>query len=597
MERENVIRKTAIKHFEKNSIPRNANFYIFDKKLPEGLKFTIGIKEYTLKQDSTMGFIDKAPGANWAHPCEYLLFDDEGLMAQTIDARMPPKGLPGGLKPFVHHDLFPIIPGAKYKTEDAMGGQFLRDHITRSDDSDSGERYALLFSGMTCHRHLNDLEFLYRTLVNIYGFKPENVSVLSYKGDLTHWSSNGSSDYDLGKFPNGDPQKNGDPWPADKSAFELADRLVGPGTKEALQKELTNISNKISSEDMLFIHTNSHGDLKITYGDDGSIIDKTSYLYTKDGNGQQMSNDDEYNIYVADEFGEDLADMNKFDTLLVMMEQCFSGGFARPVLDNSTATSKTCFISSVDGDHYSMGTVNTFWDYFARDWTAAMSGHCPYGVNVNADTDGNYRISAYEAYDLGKQRAYIGDPTDPESGDCPQLFDKPTGCGHDIYLGPLSLTRVADLKGDIRSVWRIPHAHLEECPDIIVNRIAADAGSKRMEEDSRIKRTRDNMVSLKVENSGTQPMSGKAAIYVAEVCESRHIPAAGTWTLIGEIPLPKIPAKNSSIVGPITWPGAKVPKPGDYYLVATIDDGTPGKERIAGIYTGGVKVKRIRIDR
>ena len=40
----------------------------------------------------------------------------------------------------------------------------------------------ILYSGMSNMRHLNDLEFCYRMLIDRYAFDPKNIYVLNYDG-------------------------------------------------------------------------------------------------------------------------------------------------------------------------------------------------------------------------------------------------------------------------------------------------------------------------------------------------------------------------------------------------------------------------------
>ncbi|PKF49302.1 hypothetical protein AT251_19895 [Enterovibrio nigricans] len=46
------------------------------------------------------------------------------------------------------------------------------------------EKYAILYAGHANYRHLNELEFMYRTLVTECGFKPRNINILYYNGML-----------------------------------------------------------------------------------------------------------------------------------------------------------------------------------------------------------------------------------------------------------------------------------------------------------------------------------------------------------------------------------------------------------------------------
>jgi hypothetical protein len=47
--------------------------------------------------DGTAVFVDLAPGANWAHPCLFVLVDAATLAASVVEASLPPRGyeLPG----------------------------------------------------------------------------------------------------------------------------------------------------------------------------------------------------------------------------------------------------------------------------------------------------------------------------------------------------------------------------------------------------------------------------------------------------------------------------------------------------------------------
>jgi hypothetical protein len=73
----------------------------------------------------------------------------------------------------------------------------------------------------------------------------------------------------------------------------------------------------LKADDLLLIHTNNHG------GHNGT----ESYLCTYSGPD-----------YLASDFAAKLGKLPKFNCLMVMMEQCHSGGFNAPILANSTAT-------------------------------------------------------------------------------------------------------------------------------------------------------------------------------------------------------------------------------------------------------------------
>ena len=56
---------------------------------------------------------------------------------------------------------------------------------------DSADRWhVILYAGASMNRHVNDIEFLYRTLVNVYLIPRENITVLSYDGTLAYNNAN-----------------------------------------------------------------------------------------------------------------------------------------------------------------------------------------------------------------------------------------------------------------------------------------------------------------------------------------------------------------------------------------------------------------------
>ena len=55
------------------------------------------------------------------------------------------------------------------------------------------QRYAILWtSQISNRRHVEDLEFFWRTLVNVAGFNPANIYVLCYNGTISATDVSGS---------------------------------------------------------------------------------------------------------------------------------------------------------------------------------------------------------------------------------------------------------------------------------------------------------------------------------------------------------------------------------------------------------------------
>ena len=336
-----------------NSYLKTSNFYVQEEIFSERTPIPIPRHQLHFTRPTILAFADDAPLHNWAHPCRYLLHDAKtGELYQEIQAQFPPYAreseTPASFyafhEPILHapSKMFPIYiyPPWKFRFR--------------------GNRYAILFSGMSNNRHTNDLEFAYRMLINVYGFHPANITVLNYDGTLNY---------------NGGPQPV-TAWPGNGSAYTMP--VHGAGTKAKLLGAIDSLKSKLKSNDMLFIHTNNHG------GHNGIESDLCCYP--------------NYDSLGVKEFTDKLAELPAYNCLMVMMEQCHSGGFNNAVISKSTAAN-TSIASACEELKNSIGGAD--FDPFARDWIAAMMGHDPYGhpLVFNPDSNGNGRITAKEAFD------------------------------------------------------------------------------------------------------------------------------------------------------------------------------------------------------
>jgi len=260
-------------------------------------------------------------------------------------------------------------------------------------------RYAILFSGMTHRRHLNGLEFCYRTLLDRRGFEPHNVFAFSYDGSLR--TVDGRT---------GDPAS--EPWPGDRTPFRM--RFAGPGTPRALQRALAQLEQQLEPADELFIHTSGHG------GNHG------------DGRGPQLVVYPHWQRYQSREFYGDLARLPRHRTLVVMMSQCYSGGFREGVLAASRAEN-TCFVAAASAltASHAMADDND-WDGFSRHWIAAWGGYDIDGSRITftpaAGAEEPLLTPVRQAFD------YASDPS------CKEPLDQPVfataGSGSPLQPGP-----------------------------------------------------------------------------------------------------------------------------------------------------------------
>lgn len=357
---------------------RSSNLHIQYDVLKKGTEIRAYKQRIPLERDTVMVFADDAPLFNWAHPCRYMLFDAQSAEKyHEVSAQFPPYliNTPQNFQAF--HEPVTLISQKRLWA--------LRPELRCPIRFPLGDRYAVLFSGASNNRHTNDLEFLYRTLRHLYGFQNDHIYSLNYDGTINY---------------NGGPATT---WPGDNTAYQMP--VKGKGTKADLDAVLDDLKKRLKPNDLLLIHTNNHG------GNDGP---GKSYLVTYSG--------PEY--YAAD-FANKLAELPKYDTLMVMMEQCFAGGFNAPILAKSTA-SKTTVASAALETNSSIGGPQ--FDPFARDWIAAMAGHDPYGAALafNPDADADGRVFAEEAFDYADA---VHDPYDTP------VYSETSEAAGDTFLG------------------------------------------------------------------------------------------------------------------------------------------------------------------
>lgn len=383
-ENERLFERVRVHAFRGLSYEQRAttNLFLDERIYKEGETIGPEFQRIVAYRPSALVFADDQPGANYGHSCRYLLYDaTTGEFQREVAARFPPivdakqrKTLRAFHEPVrlvENRDLFYLYP------------PIWRCPIVIPD----GKRYAILFSGMSNRRHLNDLEFSYRMLIDRYAFDPKNIYALSYDGTLNTQDGVQVT------------------WPGDGTAYRI--KITGQGTRAQFDAAIDDLKGKLKADDLLFIHTNNHGGYDGTPG--------TANLCTYPS----------WTGYYANDFANKLNQLPKFRSLIVMMEQCHAGGFINPIIAKSTAAA-TSVSAAVKEPDSSWGTAD--WDYFARDWIAAQAGHDPYGTLLafNADTNGNGKIEAEEAFGYANAVHYSGDsPTFGESSEA----------GGDIALG------------------------------------------------------------------------------------------------------------------------------------------------------------------
>jgi hypothetical protein len=320
--------------------------------------------------------------ANFAHTCRYLLYDAKsGELDRVVPAVFPPfvNAPPPTLQPFHQPVQYVKDPGL-FRPK-----PFVFPCVRRP----IGKRFAILFSGMSNRRHLNDMEFLYRVLIDTYSFDADKIHVLHYDGTLN--------------TQDGVQTK----WPGDNTNYRI--QITGEGTRTEFESAVNDLKTRIGADDLLLIHTNNHGGYDGTPG--------TANLCTYPN----------WDGYYANDFANKIGQLPKYRKLIVMMEQCHAGGFNTPIINKSTADA-TSVASAATEPKNSYVTADGNWDPFARDWIAAQAGNDPFGAGLSFDPDADHdgAIAASEAYHYAD---VVQDPRDTPN------FSQSSSAGADIALG------------------------------------------------------------------------------------------------------------------------------------------------------------------
>ena len=253
-------------------------------------------------------------------------------------------------------------------------------------------KYALLLSGganaVNAHsRYWNDLKFMYNTLRSQYNFSDENIVVV---------------------YKDGTAEDN------DMVVDYTADSA---GVRDAIKY----LQNKMKSTDLLVLFITNHGggfmmeevngrNVGGRVDDSGDETDEAvfeEHLNTDlnaDGDRvDQVSFDERIYLYndTQDLWDDQLAhylNLLKYNKMLIVLEQCFSGGFLADLRGT-----KRVIVSASSEYEFSWGGGPGNHDIFSYHFTSALAGQTHDGTAVNADTDNNGKVSVLEAFNYAVQ--------------------------------------------------------------------------------------------------------------------------------------------------------------------------------------------------
>lgn len=400
-----VIRKDALARSVENAPEAREKMMVLDRRrFAAGTSFDLLDRKLVLDQSSHVVFVDPTPMMNYSHPCHYLVYNaDNGALIRRVEANFP-HFLQAGEE---HQERFYMGPSfrrferirrLRVPLEPARLSAY-RELSPLPVVFGRGRRFAIFYSGASNCRHVNDMEFLYRTLIDIYGFDAANVIVCNRDGNRS-WTSAGAWE----------PAVTAN-YPVDGTPFRMP--VNHTGNRAGFQAAIADVASRIAPGDSLFIHTNNHGGW-----DDGR---KEAFMSGWGGS------------YYASDFADDLAKLPRFSTLLAVMEPCHSGGFNAPIMSHSPAT-RTVVQAAVPWDKSSAGGWP--FDPWAEMWISAMAGvrGDASALAVSADDNLNSRISAAEAYDYALG---IDDPVMSESA---------VGVSQNVYLSASTIKPIKEIK-------------------------------------------------------------------------------------------------------------------------------------------------------
>ena len=351
---------------------RGIRIYGLEQNVKKGEKIPGWHDEVIIPHTGYLFFIDNHPLANWQHECTWV-FVSLSRQVTSFKKRTPPRdAYLLRMKELTDSKLYPgttyekIRQSVKEKQQKLFGA----DKYENQPNDITGNRYALLISGGASMgnnhiRYWGDIAFIYRALINYYGYDKSNIVVCMSDGD--------------------DPtvdRSDGTDSPLDLDGDGLDDYSLD-ATYTTVTAELQNLVDTAGPDDLVFIFTTDHG------GNDNPALDDV-FLNLWDW---EILEDYEFADYV---------DQLPVDTLkIITMEQCHSGGFIDDISDNGTSN---VVMSTAAGYWESSWAGDTYPEFneYVYEWISAVNWATDdiYGTpaSTDADTDISAICEIYEAH-------------------------------------------------------------------------------------------------------------------------------------------------------------------------------------------------------
>jgi len=335
---------------------------------------------YVAPAEGWFVFVDLVPEANWEHACRYFFVDAATGELSSFDAMVPPR----------ERDAMVEITSGRDNPPEGLSERMLEQfdeqlrRLPKPEKQSRGMAYAFIISGGADSgnnhiRYWNDCAFIYRTLVNYYGYLDENIFVCISDG------TNPAIDRSNGTNSPPDLDGDGD------------DDIQYPATLTYIDMVFDQLAAQLHENDQLFIFTTDHG-------------------------GQQSGYDCYLNLWNWEELRDDqmAAYVNALPcaSVICTFEQCFSGGMVDDLQGEGHVIA-----TAANWNEYSWAMPPDYvYDTFVYFWTSAVAWATPYGTPVDADTNDDTMVSMYEAF-LYAQAEDFSDETPQYSSTPAELGD------------------------------------------------------------------------------------------------------------------------------------------------------------------------------
>jgi hypothetical protein len=362
--------------------------YITSEPIVEGTPVrAISSTVFTAPTSGWLVFIDDHARANFDHKCRYAFVDEASGELSIYQAVSPPRNLGE------FHELDTEMKRL-YEAAHEVRAVPYSGPIREGDLRQGGTCYAVLISGGYAYwsnyiRYYNDIQFIFTTLKEVYGYKDQDIYVLVSDGTDPAPDRNDGT--------NSPPDLDGDgTWD-----------IEYPAELWAIDEVFDTLANKVTADDQVFVFSTDHGS-----SNGGWSVYLNLWNYES----------------LEDWYFANLVNSLPAATFIFTMEQCYSGGFE----DDLQTVPPRIFSSAARHDEYSWAMSNLLYDEYVYYWTSAVRWEDPYGNPVDADYDDDGRVTMDEAYTYA-----LNHDTQPEH---PQYDDNPSGLGADVTLdlpGPL----------------------------------------------------------------------------------------------------------------------------------------------------------------